>query len=346
MTPIQTWLDGYLELRHRAFADRGAIELPEGTRWPRTTGEQVAAIAAAFTPAIRANAAPRVVKRWRAMLADIQRDAFVDLHDTYVGNRAFWATLEAVAVYLDNLALRPPTMRAWMALFALIETTDAGDARNVGPDGDGPFKHFDGIQTFDELYNAEYKYLLEQRGFDELDPPPFDENSYGSLGVKKKIPRTTNIDVLALAGYWGKQLQDVKEVFGHAAIEKRWDRLMTDIGKHAMYGNPTAIYPENNRFWRCLSDTAIHVAVADEAPSKWDMAKEALKDSVTHLPDTLKTVASKGVDAIADTAQAAGRVVNSAGKGLFSGVGTPLLIGAGVLGAVLLFRGGRKHEEA
>ncbi len=347
MTAIQTWLDGYLELRHRAFADRGAIELPDGTRWPRTTGEQVAAIAAAFTPAIRANAAPRVMRRWRTTLADIQRDALAELHDTYVGNRKFWATLEAVAVYLDNLALRPPATRAWMALFAVIDTgDDSAGPRNVGPSGDGPFKHFDGVRTFDELYNAQYKYLLELRGYDELDPPPFDENSYGGLGVKKKIPRTTNTDVLALAGYWGKQLQDVKEVFGHVGIEKRWDRLMTDLGKHAMYGNPTTTYVENNRFWRCLSDTAIHIAVADEAPSKWDMAKEALKDSVMHLPDTIKTVASKGVDAIADTAQAAGRVVNSAGKGLFSGVGTPLLIGAGVLGAVLLFRGGRKHEEA
>ena len=337
-----TWLDGYLELRHRAFTNRGSIELDDGTRWPRTTGEQVAAIAATFTPAIRANAAPRVVKRWRGTLADIER-ALADLRDTYVHNRSFWATLEDVAVHLDGLSLRPPPMRAWRALFALI---DDATPRNAGPSGDGPFKHFDNVRTFDELYNAQYKYLLELRGYDEPEPPPYDESSYGSLGTKKKIPRTTNNDVLALAGYWGKQLADVKEVFGHAGIEKRWDRLMTDIGKHAMYGNPTAVYTENNRFWRCLWDTAVHIAVADEAPSKWDMAKDSIKDSVLHLPDTIKTVASKGVDAIADTAQAAGRVVNSAGKGLFSGVGTPILIGAGVVGAVLLLRSRSRREEA
>ena len=120
---------------------------------------------------------------------------------------------------------------------------------------------------------------------------------------------------------------------------------MTDIGKHAMYGNPTAVYPENNRFWRCLWDTAVHISVADEAPSKWDLAKDSIKDSVMHLPDTIKSVASKGADAIADTAQAAGRVVNSAGKGLFSGVGTPILIGAGVVGAVLLLRSRRQDKE-
>jgi hypothetical protein len=337
---ISTWLDGYLALRHRAFADRGSIELPDGTRWPRTTGEQVAAIAATFTPAVRAHAVPRIVRQWRSALADIERNAFEDLHDTYVHNRTFWATLENVALHLDGLSLRPPTMRAWNALLPIISTETP---RNVP---DGPFKHFDNVRTYDELANEQYKYLLGLRGFDELDPPPYDESSYGSLGPKKKIPRSTNLDVLSLAGYWGKQLEDVKEVFGHAGIEKRWNLLMKDVAKHALYGNPTLVYPENNRFWRCLWDTAVHIAVADEAPSKWDMAKDAIKDSVVNLPNTIKTVAGKGADAIADTAQAAGRVVNAAGKGLFSGAGTPILIGVGVLGAVLLLRRGRSREEA
>ena len=340
MTTIQTWLDGYLELRHRAFADRGAIELPDGTRWPRTTGEQVAAIAAAFTPAIRANAAPRVVKRWRAMLADIQRDALADLHDTYVGNRAFWATLEAVAVYLDNLALRPPTTRAWMALFAVIDTGDTAEPRNAGPSGDGPFKHFDGIQTFDDLYNAEFKYLRDLRGFDNLMPDA------GTAGVERQIPRTTNADVTALTDYWAKQLDDVKDIMGTERVTAMWRAATADVDRLARSADPNAVYTKNNAFWRALSQTAIQVAVADEAPSKWDLVKESVKDSIVHLPDTLGTVASKSAEVIAGTAHAAGKVVNEVGKGLFSGMGTPLLIGAGVLGAVLLFRGGRKHEEA
>lgn len=341
---ISTWLEGYLALRHRAFSDRGAIELDDGTRWPRTTGEQVAAIAATFTPAVRANATQRIVRRWRATLACIERDGLAELHDTYAHNRGFWATLEEVAVHLDEFSVRPPGIRTWNALFSLIVTTDDRTPRN-GPNGEGPFKHFDNIHTYDELYNAHYKYLLELRGWDEMDPPPYAETSYGALGIAKKIPRTTNTDVLALAGYWGKQLDDAKEIFGHAGIEQRWSRLMADVGKYAMSGNPTATYPENNRFWRCLKDTAIHVAVADDAPGKWGMAMDSIKDSVLHLPDTIKAVGSKGVDALADTAQAAGRVVNSAGKGLFSGAGAPILLGAGVVGAVLLLRS-RNQEEA
>ncbi len=340
MPTITTWLDGYLELRHRSFAARGAIELDDGTRWPRTTGEQVAAIAAAFTPAIRANAAPRVVTRWRAALADIQRDALSDLHATYIGNRTFWATLEAVAVYLDNLALRPPAMRAWSVLFAIIDAGDSDAPRNAGPSGDGPFKHFDGIQTFDDLYNAEFKYLRELRGDDKMQPDP------GMSGVERTIPRTTNADVIALADYWTRQLSDVKDIMGTDAVTKTWRAAMADVDQLARRGDPNAVYTKNNAFWRALSQTAIHVAVADEAPSKWDLAKDAIKDSIVHLPDTISTVASKGVEVIADTAHAAGKVVNEAGKGLLSGAGTPLLIGAGVLGALLLFRGSRKHEEA
>lgn len=339
MITISTWLDGYLELRHRAFADRGAIELPDGTRWPRTTGEQVAAIAATFTPAIRANAAPKVVRRWRATLADIQRDALIDLHDTYINNRTFWATLEAVAVYLDNLALRPPATRAWLALFSIIESSDATAPRNVGPDGDGPFKHFDGIQTYDDLYNAQFKYLRDLRGFDLMKPDA------GTPGADRNIPRTTNSDVVALADYWTKQLGDVKDIMGTDYVTKTWRAATADVDQLARHADPNAVYAKNNAFWRALQTTAIHVAVADEAPSKWDLAKESIKDSVLRLPDTIKTAASKGVDALADTAQAAGKVVNAAGKGLLSGAGTPILIGAGVLGAVLLFRG-RNHEES
>jgi hypothetical protein len=341
---IYNWTDGYVAIRHGAFESRGFVELDGGSRWPRTTGEDVVAIAALFDPAVRANATVGLMSRWRAVLGDLERDAVTAPHETYLWNRAFWSMLEAATAFLDNMAIAPPKPSLWDAL--LVQLATPVPARNVGPSGDGPFKHFDNVKTFDELYVAQYKYLLEQRGFDELDPPPFDENAYGTLGTKKKIPRTTNTDVLALAGYWGKELADVKEVFGHASIEKHWDLLMKDVGKLAMYGNPTAVYAENNRFWRCLSDTAIHVAVADEAPSKWDMAKDSIKDSITHLPENIEHAASKGVDLVASAAHAVGKVANEAGKGLFAGFGTPLLIGAGLLGVFLISRNSGERKEA
>lgn len=130
-------------------------------------------------------------------------------------------------------------------------------------------------------------------------------------------------------------------------VTKVWRAATADIDQLARHASDAnAVYAKNNAFWRALSTTAIHIAVADEAPSKWDLAKESIKDSVVHLPETLGTVASKTADVLADTAQAAGKVVNSAGKGLLSGAGTPILIGAGVIGAALLLFRGRRSEEA
>ncbi len=152
--------------------------------------------------------------------------------------------------------------------------------------------------------------------------------------------------MLALAAYWGKQLDDVKKVFGHDGIERRWNLAMRDVMKLAMYADPTKVYSKNNQFWRTLSDTAVYVSVADEAPSKWDLAVESVKDSVKHLPDTLSHAAHETAEVVGSAAHAVGRVAQEAGKGLFEGLGTPLLIGAGLLGLFLITRSHETHGES
>ncbi len=316
---IHSWLDGLVALRARAFTTHGFVELEGGPRWPQTTGAEVITIAAVFDPAITRHGTPGVLRRWHSALADLEHDALTATRDTYLGNRAFWSSLESAAVFLDDVAISPPHPEIWDALLAEVGRVP----RRNGPKGDGPFKHFDDVKTFSDLYEAQHKHLLNLRGFDELEPDPINENSYGTGGVKKKIPRTTNLDVLALAGYWGEQLDDVKEVFGHEGIERRWKLAMQDVMKLAMYADPTKVYPKNNAFWRCLFDTAVHVSVADEAPSKWDMAVDSVKDSVKKLPDTLGHAASKTADFVGTAAHAIGKVANEAGRGLFSGLGVP-----------------------
>lgn len=329
---IHTWTDGYLATRYRAFEARGFIELDSGERWPRTTGEDVIAIAAMFDRAIKTNGTPRVLSRWHAALADIEADAVQSPHKTYFANRTFWSTLEGAAVFLDDVAVTAPGEALWNALLAAI---GSHAVRNVGPSGDGPFKHFENVKTFDDLYIEQLKYLRDLRGFDKLQPPT------GMGGGERPIPRTTNADVIALADYWSKQLGSVKHVMGHDAVVKAWQGVLADVEQLARKGDPSAVYPKNNEFWRTLSSTAVQVAVADEAPTKWDLAKDAIKDSVTHLPENIEHAASKGVDLVASAAHAVGKVANEAGKGLFQGFGTPLLIGAGLLG---LFLVSRNHE--
>lgn len=334
---IHTWTDGYLATRYRAFETRGFIELDSGERWPRTTGEDVIAIAAMFDRAIKTNGTPGVQSRWHAALVDIEAEAVQSPHKTYFANRTFWSTLEAVAVFLDDVAVSAPAEPLWNALMTAI---GAHAPRNVGPSGDGPFKHFENVKTFDDLYIEQLKYLRDLRGFDKLQPPA------GMGGGERPIPRSTNADVIALADYWSKQLGSVKHVMGHDAVVKAWQAALADVDQLARKGDPSAVYAKNNEFWRTLSSTAIQVAVADEAPTKWDLAKDAIKDSVTHLPENMKHAASDGVDLVASAAHAVGKVANEAGKGLFQGLGAPLLVGAGLLGLFLVSRNRHEAKEA
>src|SRR5438445_12048259 len=105
---IYNWSDGYVAVRHRAFETRGFLELDTGARWPRTTGEDVVAIAAIFDPSVRRHATPGVMRRWRATLADLEREAMAAPRATYTENRRFWSSLEAAAVFLDDVAVSSP----------------------------------------------------------------------------------------------------------------------------------------------------------------------------------------------------------------------------------------------
>jgi len=202
---IHTWTDGHLAVRERAYEGRGFVEINSEThaaaRWPRTTGADVIAIAAVLDPAVRANGTPGLLRRWRATLADLQREALPAARDTYSENRAFWSTFESVANFLDDVAVSPPSPAIWDAL--IDHVGEVVELRNIGPSQDGPIAHFDNIKTYDDLYNAQLKFLKQKRGTDPRDQPA------GFSGGNRDIPRTTNADVLQLATYWASALADV-----------------------------------------------------------------------------------------------------------------------------------------
>lgn len=331
---VHTWIDGYVAIRDRAYETRGSIELDSGARWPRTTGEDVVAIAAIFDAAVHLHGTAGVIRRWDVTLSELERDALAKPHATYAGNRVFWSSLETVAVFLDDLAIEPPPPALWDALLDEVGRTAV---RNAGVTGDGPFGHFD-VKTYNDLYLAEYKFLREKRGADNLPAPA------GVNGVAKPIPRATNADVIELATYWSPHLDRAKRVMGRDAIDARWKAALAQIDKTARSGKPDDVYANNNEFWRVLGDVAIYIAAAEEAPTSWELVKESVGDSLQHLPENLAHVAEKGADLVASAAHAVGKVANEAGKGLFAGFGTPLLIGGGLLGLFLISRH-RHHEE-
>ncbi|HTR54999.1 MAG TPA: hypothetical protein VMJ10_30145 [Kofleriaceae bacterium] len=324
---IHSWVDGFLALRQHAFAMRGAIELDTGARWPRTTGGDVVTIAALFDPAIRAHGSAGLCRRWQLALDEIKHEALPAPASTFAENRTLWATLEIAAIALDEAAAPVPAPATWRALF---EEVGRASPRNVGPSGTVPFGPFQGVKTFDDLYLAQYKLLRDQRGADTLAPPA------GFGGTAKPIPRTTNADVLQLAAYWGPLLAESKHILGKDTAMAQWKTAMTDVDRLAKPGKPSDVYPKNNELWRTLGDIAIQVAIADEAPTTWNLVVESVKDSVTHLPENIQ-------HAMSVTAHAVGSSASAVGEGLLGLLKKPLYVGAGLVGLYLLTR--NRHQE-
>ncbi len=330
-TEINTWLRAFRVLETTARESRGSDGLGASSNSiPRTTCSDVIAIAVVLDPYIRElmNLDEHEVlsRRWQAVLDDLQKHALATPMREYAQNRAFWAALAWLCVKLESDEMPLPSDDEWDALLDVLE--EEPDLRNVGPKGDGPFKRFENVKTYDDLFIAQLKHLRDTRGADTIS--------------NTLIPRSTNGDVVLLADYWTKQFGNVQKIAGHARVAQRWSSVLADIDKIARKGNPTAIYSKNAAFWPALKATAIQTALADEAPSQWDLAVDSVKDSVKHLPENIRSGATKAAEAIAgvagDVAQGVGKLANEAGKGLFSGFGTPLLVGAGLLGVFLISR--------
>lgn len=349
---IHDWTAAYVVLKDRAEEERGYIELHPGAgeleRWPRTTGADVIAIAALVDLAmldLRANGdALDLVRRWEACLTAIGRHALARPGEPYRENRALWRCLARIFVHLESIDAPLPDPAMWNVL--LDELGHVLSLRN-GPKGDGPFKPFAEATSFTDLYIAQNKHLLETRGSDERDVEPA-ASPFGPYGMRygsMRIPRATNADVIALVDYWNRQLADAKEITGRDGVERGWKAALVDVDAIARKGDPAALYTKSNAFWRELKETALHVDVAEGTPSKWDMAIDSVQESIKKLPDRIAGGAKKAAEVAGDIARGAGKIANQAGQGLFSGLGVPLLIGGGLLGAFLIARSRKNKEE-
>jgi hypothetical protein len=344
------WDDAFHELWMHAARTRGTAtslgELPGVMRystmqaWPRTRGSDVLAIAAVVDPVLRAlpmqPGGYGIERLWHACVIDLEWFALDHVTREYVHNRAFWSTLAATMAYLATIEAPFPAAATWRALLA--EFANPGEHRN-GPERDD--KLHVTAKTYDELWNAQKAALVKLRGADVRETPA------GVMGGAMAVPRTTNADVLQLATYWTDALTklEIKRFLGGVVNamgldgeKQRWQAALADVDRYAKTGTPGDIYPKNHEFWRASGTLSITVAAIDGEPAPFDLMVDSFKQAVKDLPGRIAGAAGA-------VAHAIGNIAHEAGAGLFSGFGTPLLVGGGVLVGLFLLLRSRGHRE-
>jgi hypothetical protein len=246
---IDSWTDGFVALRDRAYEARGATELDSGAKWPRTTGDDVVTIAALFDASVRDSATPGFSRRWRGTLDQIKHEALPAPSDAFADNRSFWSTLEIAAVTLDEHAYPVPPDATWTRLLREVgtEVPRNGGALTSITQRPDPL----------DVYAVLYREKRAERGDDVLAPPR------GFGGLAKPIPRTTNADVLFLATWWTNWLADSPRIRGVDSIQARWLTALAGVDGVAKQGHPSDVYPLNNEFWRTFGSVAAYMSAAD-----------------------------------------------------------------------------------
>ncbi len=163
-------------------------------------------------------------------------------------------------------------------------------------------------------------------------------------------PETTNADVRQLAEVWTRVHARIwrSELARAKQHKDEWNEARSTIEIATAGADPAATFADNERFWlRWTKRQAIYLSAVRDMPSKWGMVVDSVKGSVLRLPETLSAGAGATVDVSADALhtagnlasgalQAAGNLATAPVRGLFGKLGTPLLIGAAVVGGVLI----------
>jgi hypothetical protein len=284
----QPWDDAYHELWRHAAHHRGlreAIgELPGHTlsqnvrQWPRTCGGDVLAIAAVIDPMLRAapleTGGHGIERKWQRCTHDLADAALREPMREYRHNREFWSVLASIAAYLASVDATVPE-DVWQALLADVATPERAPRNSIIADQIFQVVSF----SYDELWQELKRGLAQLRGADVRDPGP------DVRGGRMTVPRTTNADVLQLAALWTNALALVehkRRAMGASGVQalhwagldgelRRWRAVLDYVDANAATGDPAAIYPQNEAFWRATASVSTTVAVLDEAPPPFEM---------------------------------------------------------------------------
>lgn len=162
----------------------------------------------------------------------------------------------------------------------------------------------------------------------------------GHLG---KYPATTNGDVRQLAEVWRRVVKQIyRGDLGSLSDRKAtWDAQQPTIDRLLFAADDHETFPENEQFW--FKWTRRHtgwLAAMRGQPSRWDIVVDALKHTVTTLPEAFADRAGDAASAATAVGSRVGEIVaapvRGVARGLFGSLATPILIAAFVVGGVII----------
>ena len=162
-----------------------------------------------------------------------------------------------------------------------------------------------------------------------------------------RYPETTNGEVRQLGQVWARVHSKIWRGDLSRADQslRRWKDARSAIEIATAGADAGATFARNEEFWLDWTKwQAIYLSAVRGMPSKWDRIADAAWATAKDLPGDLAAKLASGASAVADAtasaAYTAGKVVAAPARGLFSGLfgklGTPLLVGAAVVGGIVL----------
>jgi hypothetical protein len=258
--------DAFAKLRGQDAITGRAI-----SRVPRTTIGDVEQIANFWAGVVVLAHSHRIHDGSRRAVLDRWADALLQLRGALgEGNPR--------AVYLHNVDF-------WEAVMAIASQVLTGvPARNAGAVETDRTLDFPSTATWDEQAKLQRDAFSKLRGEDVVT---------GRLIAR--VPRTTIGDVRQLAAYWAGGLSKVGSHglgdVSYRHVLDRWKAALAEVDRTPRDVDPTSVYPHNVDFWEAVMTIAIQIAVTADAPTRWQLIKEATKTAVHDLPDTLKSAA-------------------------------------------------------
>lgn len=150
-------------------------------------------------------------------------------------------------------------------------------------------------------------------------------------------PETTHADVAQIIAAWSRVIQrDHRPSADVAGYRERWESYVARLEADVREGRPEARFADNRTFWLVQSlDLARGLSAMYRAPTTMGQVAESVKATIEDAARTVRAAAlGAGPVAMADKAlEGAGAVF---GGGTWRAIRTPLLVGAALLGALVI----------